>query len=133
IADKPNVHDGVPNQQAPISQYRAPRFGAVGTTEETRSLVGQAIGELVDENNCCDSYAKLDGKFANCVRGFRCSFAEDAKEGSKSILRKRGLEAMLEEMSDLYDLEDEALDDIITEKRGLVKAIVEEAEGVGYI
>ncbi|KAJ5699895.1 hypothetical protein N7536_002908 [Penicillium majusculum] len=46
---------------------------------------------------------------------------------------------MLEEMSDLYDLEckklkqGEALDDIITEKRGLVKTIVEEAEGVGYI
>ena len=46
---------------------------------------------------------------------------------------------MLEEMSDLYDLEckklkkSEGLDDIITERRGLVKAIVEEAEGVGYI
>ncbi|CAI7610358.1 unnamed protein product [Penicillium discolor] len=70
---------------------------------------------------------------------FRSSFAKDAKEGSKSILRKRGLEAMLEEMSDLYNLEckklkqGEALDDIITEKHGLVKAIVEEAEGVGYI
>ncbi|KAJ5530709.1 hypothetical protein N7527_004102 [Penicillium freii] len=82
-------------------------------------------------------YAKLDGKFANYVRGFKCGFVEDAKEGSKSILRKRGLEAMLEEMSDLYDLEckklkkSEGLDDSITEKR--VKAIVEEAEGVGYI
>ena len=27
------------------------------------------------------------------------------RKGSKSILRKRGLEVMLEEMSDLYDLE----------------------------
>ena len=32
-----------------------------------QALVGQAIRELVDENNCCDSYAKLDDKFANCV------------------------------------------------------------------
>ena len=46
---------------------------------------------------------------------------------------------MLEEMSDLYDLEckklkqGEALDNIIDEKRGLAKVIMEEAERVGCI
>ena len=109
---------------------------------------------MLDENDCCNSYAKLDGKFANCIRvpgmaacsschyfqqGFRCSFAKNAKEISKSIPRKRGLESMLEEMSDLYDLEckklkqGEALDNIIDEKRGLAKVIMEEAERVGCI
>ncbi|CAI7618356.1 unnamed protein product [Penicillium viridicatum] len=116
------------------------------------ALVGQAVGELLDENSCCDSCAKLDGKFANCVRvpgmiacpnchfdrqGIRCSFAKEKKEANVPIRRKRGLEAMLEEMSNLYDLEckklklGEAPRDIVAKKRRLAMAIMEEVEGIG--
>lgn len=125
------------------------QIGAHKTNIE--ALVGQAVGEFLDKDICCDSCANLDGKFANCVRvpgmaacpschygqqGFRCSFAKDTKKTTESIPRKRCLEAMLEEMSDLYDLEckklkqGEALGGIIAEKHRLAKAIMEEPEGV---
>ncbi|KAJ5517179.1 hypothetical protein N7527_008739 [Penicillium freii] len=222
-ADKPNVHNGVPNQQTPISPDCDPKFGVFGAAEATpgfwakraieckwkrgliasltrgsllyrlirmplrrepvlqlnsknlkrshpnssqfdrqigfhktniEALVGQAVGELLDENSCCDSCAKLDGKFANCVRvpgmvacpnchfdrhGIRCSFAKEEKEANVPIPRKRGLEAMLEKMSNLYDLEykklklGEAPRDIVAKKRRLAMAIMEEAEGIGCI
>lgn len=128
------------------------QIGAHKTNIE--ALVGQAVGELLHENSCCDSCAKLDGKFANCVRvpgmaacpnchfyqqGIRCSFAKEEKEASAPIPRKRGLEAMLEAMNDLYDLECKKLKlgeppgDIVAKKRGLAKAIMEEAEGIGCV
>lgn len=128
------------------------QIGAHRTNIE--ALVGQAVGELLDENNCCGSCAKLDGKFANCVRvpgmaacpschfyqqGRRCSFAKEEKEANVPIPKKRSLETMLEEMSDLYDLEckklkrGKPLGDIIDKKRGLAKAIMEGAERLGYI
>ncbi|KAJ5922751.1 hypothetical protein N7516_010454 [Penicillium verrucosum] len=118
------------------------------------ALVGQAVGGLLDETNCCDNCAKLDGKFANCVRvpritacpnchfdrqGIRCSFTKAEKKANEPMPRKRTLKVMLEEISDIYDLKwkrfrrGEALGAIITEKRELARAIMAEAEEVGYI
>ncbi|CAI7629561.1 unnamed protein product [Penicillium glandicola] len=64
---------------------------------DIEALVGQAVGELLDENSCCLNCAKLDGKFANCVRvprmtartnchferqGVRCSFVKEENEAN---------------------------------------------------
>lgn len=91
---------GMPAQREPVLQSNSndlKRSSLTGSRWDRQigfhktnieALVGQAVWELLNEDNACDHCVRLDGKFANCVKvaGMascpNCHFDRKGKRGS---------------------------------------------------